>query len=69
MTTRTGFKVPVPTVFRVTGDVVGVLATSAPEPTSIVSCTGTSVPVGPARLGFPVKLPGKKVEMPRVPVT
>jgi hypothetical protein len=64
MKASTGFGVPILTVFRVTGCVVGVLATSAPEPTATVICTRAVVPVEPVRLGFPVILPGMKVEMP-----
>jgi hypothetical protein len=64
MKTTTGFGVPPPTVFRVTDGVLGALATSAPEPTATDVCTPAVVPAGPARSGFPVKLPGAKVEMP-----
>jgi hypothetical protein len=64
MKTSTGLGVPEPTVFRVTDGVLGALASSAPEPTATDVCTWAVVPVGPARVGFPVKLPGVKVEMP-----
>jgi hypothetical protein len=44
-------------------------ASSEPEPSWIVMLTPVALTGPPPTLGFPVKLPGENVEIPRLPVT
>jgi hypothetical protein len=57
-------------VLRVTGGMIGALASLAPEPTAIVTAAPPFDPVGAvvARPGTPVLLPGCMPELPPEPV-
>jgi hypothetical protein len=63
-----GLRTSLATVLRVTNGMIGAFASSAPEPTLMVMLSPVE-PAGPPapRVGTPVMLPGKTLEMPPKP--
>ena len=64
-----GLRTSLATVLRVTAGMLGPVASSAPEPTLMITLIPVAEAVGPTapKLGTPVMFPGSTLDMPPAP--